>query len=317
MEKEKILITGGAGYLGNVMTRKFLDEGFNVTCLDNFMYRQDYSIFPLTSNPNFEFVYGDVRDNELLEKLVPQFDVIIPLAAIVGMPACKQKPFDSQSINRDAIINLNRIRSKDQKLIFPNTNSGYGTKSGEYYCTEETPLEPISHYGIMKCEAEKDILESDKDAVVFRLASVFGVSPRMRLELSFHDAVMQAITRKSIVVSEGDSTRNYIYIRDIADAFNYSINSYNSLTKGRVYNLGSDGANISKINLAKKVAEHIPGTIIYEDNITKDPDKRNYMVSNEKLRQAGFEANTSIDKGIEEVTKAFSIILRNDPGRNM
>jgi nucleoside-diphosphate-sugar epimerase len=316
MNKEKVLITGGAGYLGNAITRRLLDEGVQVACLDNLMYRQDNSILPLAANPDFEFVYGDVRDEGLLKEIVPKYDTLIPLAAIVGMPACKQKPFDAISINRDAVISLNRIRSPSQKLIYPNTNSGYGTKSGAFYCTEETPLEPISLYGIMKCEAEKAVLDSD-NGLVFRLASVFGVSSRMRLELSFHDAIMQALTRKSIIVSEGESTRNYIYIGDIASAFNFAVQNYSSLIPGKVYNLGSDGANISKIKLAEKVRDHIPGTMVYEDTVTKDPDKRNYMVSNDKLRKAGFEANTSIDKGIAEVTRAFSIVVKNDAGRNL
>ncbi len=316
MAKEKVLITGGAGYLGNIFTKKLLDEGFKVTCLDNLMYRQDYSLLPLASNPNFDFIYGDVRDEQLLKEIIPKSDTIVPLAAIVGMPACKQKPFDAESINRDSIISLDKIRSRNQKLIYPNTNSGYGTKSGQFHCTEETPLEPISLYGITKCQAEKAILDSDKDAIVLRLASVFGVSPRMRLELSLHDMIVQALNKRAIVLTEGDSMRNYIYIKDIAKAFQHCVENYDSM-KNNVYNLGSDNANISKKDLAEKVRKHIPGTEIHQDDINKDPDKRNYLVSNEKLRQAGFEATTSIDYGLQELTKVISIMLKNNPHSNL
>ncbi len=315
-EKEKILITGGAGYLGNVMARNFLNNGYKVTCLDNLMYRQDYSIFPLASNRNFDFIFGDVRDGDLLKRIVQKYDIIIPLAAIVGSPACDARPFDAVTVNRDAVSSINKIRSNNQMLIFPNTNSGYGTKSGQYHCDEKTPLEPISVYGISKVEAERSITESGKDAVVFRLASVFGISPRMRLDLSFHKMVMDALTNKSIVLSEGNYTRNYIYIGDIARAFQHAIENYDNM-KGEVYNLGSDEANISKMDLAKKVASHIPNTLIYENNQEKDQDKRNYLVSNEKLKNAGFKAETSLDHGIEDLIKGVSIMLRNNPNRNL
>lgn len=317
MGKEKVLVTGGAGYLGNVITRRLLDENYEVTCLDNLMYRQDAPISALSSNSDFDFIYGDVQDNTLLKKLVPDFDIIIPLAAIVGMPACNRRPFLAGPINRDAVINLNEARSNSQRVIFPNTNSGYGTKSGEFHCTEETPLEPISLYGITKVEAERALLDSDKDSIVLRLASVFGMSQRMRLELSFHDMVVQALKRKAIVLTEGDSTRNYVYIQDVAGAFLHSIEHYEEMVDKRVFNLGSDDANITKRGLAEKVQEHISGTQILEDEITQDVDKRNYLVSNERLRKAGFEATTSISQGIAEVTKGVAIMLENDPHSNM
>ncbi len=313
---EKVLITGGAGYLGNVLSRHLLQEGYEVTCLDNLIYRQDYSIFPLAAHSQFHFIYGDARDERLLKEVVPKHDVIIPLAAIVGAPACDARPFDTKTVNQDAIVTLNEMRSSQQKLVFPNTNSGYGTKSGDYHCDEKTPLEPVSLYGVTKCAAEKAIRESGKDAVVFRLASVFGVSPRMRLDLSFHKMVVDALTNKAIVLSEGNYTRNYIYIGDIAKAFTHALDHYGEM-KGNVYNLGSDAANISKANLARKVAEHVPRTEIYENGNEKDQDVRNYLVSNDKLRKAGFEARTSLDHGIQEVIKGVSIMLRNNPHRNV
>ncbi|MDP1728864.1 MAG: NAD(P)-dependent oxidoreductase [archaeon] len=316
MSKESILITGGAGFLGNIITRHFLGNGHKVGCLDNLMYRQDYSIMPLASDPNFEFIFGDVRDEALLKKQVPKFDVIFPLAAIVGGPACEHRPFDAQTINQDAVVLIEKIMGAGQKIVFPNTNSGYGTKSGTFHCNEMTPLEPISLYGKTKCAAEDAVRGSNKGSVVYRLASVFGVSPRMRAELSFHDMVLQAMTTGAIVMSEGSFTRNYVYIKDVASAFEYASNNYDSM-KGEAFNLGCDDANITRRGLAQKVATHIPGTIIYENESKADPDKRNYLVSNEKLRKAGFEAKTSIDYGIQEVIRGFSIMLKNNPNKNV
>lgn len=315
-EKESILITGGAGYLGNIISRNFLDKGYRVGCLDNLMYRQDYSIAPLASNPYFEFIFGDVRDRLLLKEQVPKFDIIVPLAAVVGAPACAYRPFEAQTVNEDAIRILEEIRSKNQKVIFPNTNSGYGTKSGQFKCDETTPLEPISLYGKTKCAAEDILLKSDKGSVVYRLASVFGMSPRMRLDLSFHDMVLQALTQHAIVMSEGGFTRNYIYIGDIAKGFQYAVENYDNMV-GEAFNLGLDEGNIKRTDLAHKVAMHITGTLIYENTSKADPDKRNYLVSNEKLRKAGFEAKTSIDYGIDELKKGLSIMLKNNPNRNV
>lgn len=316
MRKERVLITGGAGYLGNVLTRRLLDDGHQVSCIDNLLYRQDYSIFPLASNPRFNFIYGDARDERRLTEIVPQHDIIIPLAAIVGAPASKARPVDTQTLNEDAIVALNKIRSSQQLMIFPNTNSGYGTRTGQYKCDESTPLEPVSLYGITKCNAEKAITDSEKGFVVFRLASVFGVSPRMRLDLSQHKMILQALTYKTIPLSEGNNTRNYIYIGDVASAFQFAIANYDEMS-GNVYNCGSDGANISKGDLATKIAGHVPGTRIFVNETEKDEDKRNYLVSNEKLRKAGFEATTSLDTGIQEVIRGLSIMSGNNPHSNI
>jgi|TARA_Y100000310_G_scaffold343477_1_gene451300 nucleoside-diphosphate-sugar epimerase len=317
MERKKVLVTGGAGYLGNVLTRKLLDEGHQVTCLDNLMYRQKDSIFPLATNSDFEFVHGDVRDDRVLKDLVPKHDTIIPLAAIVGFDACKQEPYNARTTNQEAIELLGFIRSASQQLIFPNTNSGYGTKTGEVHCTEDTDLEPISLYGQTKCAAERSILESNMGGVVFRLASVFGISPRMRVELSFHDMVMQALTKRNIVVVEGNAKRNHVHISDIADGFYFAMEHYNKMQDQQVFNLGSDEANLSRMQLAKKVADYIPGTAISEDTVYEDPDKRDYIVSNERLKEAGFKAKTTVEQGIKEVTKGFSIMISNDADRNM
>ncbi|NCO11756.1 hypothetical protein CO038_01135 [Candidatus Pacearchaeota archaeon CG_4_9_14_0_2_um_filter_39_13] len=316
MAKERVLITGGAGFLGNVLTRRFLGEGHKVTCLDNLMYRQDQSIMPLAANPDFEFVFGDVRDRALMEEQVPRHDIVFHMAAIVGAPASEQRPFDTKSINQDSVAILESVRGKGQKVVFPNTNSGYGTKSGQFHCDETTPLEPISLYGVTKCAGEDILLQSGKGAVVYRLASVFGISPRMRLDLSFHDMVLQALSTGAIVMSEGSFTRNYVHIQDVASGFQHAIQNYDSMV-GEAFNLGSDGANITRKDLAMKVSQRIPGTVVYENEGKADLDKRNYLVSNEKLRRVGFEANRTIDQGIEEVRRGLAIMLKNNPYRNV
>ncbi len=311
MEKEKVLITGGAGYLGSILTEHLLDKDYKVTCLDNLKHRQN-SLLTYTSNPDFDFVYGDVRNQSLLEKLISDSDVIIPLAAIVGMPACDLNPEEALSINKDAIVKLNKIRSHDQKLIFPNTNSGYGTKSGELYCDEETPLEPISLYGKTKVEAEKHLLESEKPAITLRLATVFGISPRMRTDLLVNDFVLKAIREGSVVIYEGDFKRNYIHIKDVARAFEHCINNFEDM-KNQPYNVGLENANLSKIELAEKIKSHIPNFEIISMEIGEDPDKRNYIVSNQKILRTGFSPEFSLDDGIKELIKGYNILLKNDP----
>jgi len=242
---ERVLITGGAGYIGSFLIGHLLNKGNKVTCLDNLLYGQK-SLFHYCNNSNFEFIYGDARNKKLLENIVPDFDILIPLAALVGAPLCDLKPKDAKSTNLDAIIMLNEIRSKNQKIIFPTTNSGYGTKSRKKFCTEETPLEPISLYGQLKCQAEKYLLEFEKDVITLRLATVFGISPRMRTDLLVNDFVLKAVRDGVIIIYEGDSKRNYIHIKDIAKAFEHCIKNYESM-KNETYNVGLSSANISKL----------------------------------------------------------------------
>tara|TARA_Y100000034_G_scaffold128045_1_gene181968 strand:- start:32 stop:979 length:948 start_codon:yes stop_codon:yes gene_type:complete len=315
MTKEKVLITGGAGYLGSVLTGHLLEKGFKVTCLDDLRFRQD-SLLPCANNPNFDFIYGDVRDTSLLERTVSHFDVLIPLAAVVGMPACDLNPEEAEKINLGAIIKLDEIRSPNQKIIFPNTNSGYGTKSGEVYCTEETPLEPISFYGETKVKAEKHLLESEKSAITLRLATVFGTSPRMRTDLLVNDFVLKAVRDGSVVIYEGDSKRNYIHIRDVARVFKHCIENFDSM-KNKPYNVGLEDANISKIELAKKIRKHVSKFEIVEREIGEDPDKRDYIVSNKRILGTGFVPEFSLDDGIKELIKGYDILLRNDPYKNV
>jgi len=302
-----ILVTGGAGYLGSILCEHLLAAGYRVTVLDKLMYGQ-HSLFHLFANPNFEFVFGVARDEALLKRLVKDTDVIIPLAAIVGAPACDRDPWLAQSVNLEAVQLLNRLRSPQQLIIYPNTNSGYGTKSGEAFCTEETPLDPISLYGQTKVQAELELLNSP-NTITLRLATVFGMSPRMRLDLLVNHFVYAAITDGYVVIFEKDFKRNYVHIRDVADCFLYCLTHTDKML-GRPFNLGLDDANLSKEELALKVKDYVPKFYLHFAPLGSDPDKRNYVVSNQRLREAGFEARRSLDEGIQELLKGYRLFGR-------
>jgi len=304
----KITILGGAGYLGSIMTEHLLDEGHEVTVLDNLYYGQN-TLFHFCANTNFDFVFGDVRNLELVKETIKDSDFIIPLAAIVGAPACDRVPDDAKSINYQSIVELIKLRSPNQKIIYPTTNSGYGTKSGETFCTEETPLEPISLYGKTKVDAEKALLEAG-NVITLRLATVFETSPRMRVDLLVNDFVNKAVTDRYIVVFEKDFKRNYIHIRDVARCFAHCIKNFDSM-KNNAYNVGLDEANLSKEELVNKIKEYYPNFYIHFSEIGKDPDKRNYIVSNEKIMKTGFECKYDINSGIVELAKGFAIMQDN------
>lgn len=306
---KKILVTGGAGYLGSVLCGILLDAGYQVTALDNLLYRQ-YSLFHLCANPNFKFVFGDVRDEKLMGDLIKGVDIIIPLAAIVGAPACDLDPQLATSVNLDAIKLLNKLRSKDQLVIYPTTNSGYGTKSGEVLCTEETPLEPISLYGRTKSDAEKELLSSP-NTISLRLATVFGMSPRMRIDLLVNHFVYVAVKDGYIVIFEKDFKRNFIHIRDVADCFLHCITNFEKMV-GCPFNVGLDEANLSKEELALKIREFIPNFYIHFSEVGTDPDKRNYIVSNQRLKDAGFVAKRSLEDGIKELIKGYQLMHREE-----
>ncbi|MEE3719515.1 NAD(P)-dependent oxidoreductase [Tumidithrix elongata RA019] len=305
--KAHILVTGASGYLGSVLCEHLLAAGYRVTALDNLMFGQ-HSLFHFCANPNFEFVNGDARDEALIKELLENVDVIIPLAAIVGAPACNRDRYLAKSVNLEAIQLINRLRSPQQLVVYPTTNSGYGTKSGDTYCTEETPLEPISLYGQTKVEAEQEILNAP-NTITLRLATVFGMSPRMRLDLLVNHFVYTAVTDKYIVIFEKDFKRNYVHIRDVADCMIYCIEHSDRMV-GRPYNVGLDAANLSKEELALKVKEYIPSFYIHFGAIGSDPDKRNYIVSNQRLREAGFEAKRTLDDGIKELIKGYRMLGR-------
>jgi nucleoside-diphosphate-sugar epimerase len=303
-----VLITGGAGYLGSILCEHLLVAGYKVTVIDNLMYGQN-SLFHLCENDSFDFVRGDVRDESCVKQSLKKCDIIIPLAAIVGAPACDRDPWLAQSVNFEAIRLINRLRSPNQLIVFPNTNSGYGTKTGNTFCTEETPLEPITLYGQTKVRAESELLNSP-NAIALRLATVFGMSPRLRLDLLVNHFVYAAITDGYLVVFEKDFKRNFVHIRDIANCFHHCIKNAARMI-GKAYNVGLDTANLSKGEIAQKVKEHVPSLFVHFSEIRGDPDKRNYIVSNQRLRETGFEAKRSLDDGIIELLKGCRMLPRN------
>ena len=302
-----VLITGGAGYLGSILCEHLLDCGYHVTAVDSLVYGQ-HSLLQFCENKHFDFLLGDTRDEDLMRNALKTADVVIPLAAVVGAPACSRCPWDAQSVNLDAIRMINRLRTPSQLIIFPTTNSGYGSKSGGVFCTEETPLEPISLYGQTKVEAERELLQSP-NAITLRLATVFGVSPRMRLDLLVNHFVYAADKDGFIVIFEKDFKRNYIHIRDVADCFIHCIENSERMV-GRPYNVGLDAANLSKEELALKIKQYVPGFYIHFGEIGSDPDRRNYIVSNQRLREHGFEARRSLDDGIKELLKSYRMLGR-------
>lgn len=303
-----ILITGGAGYLGSVLVPILLLKGWKVKVLDNLMYRQT-SLLDHCYNSKFTFVNGDVRNVSLLKQLISDVDVIIPLAALVGAPLCERDPIATLSINYEAIKNINTLRSKNQLIIYPTTNSGYGVGSEGIFCNEETPLNPISLYGKTKVDAESLLLQSE-NIITFRLATVFGMSPRMRLDLLVNDFTYKAYNDRYIVLFEAHFKRNFIHIRDVVKAFIFGIENFDAM-KNQPYNIGLSTANLSKLELCEKIKEHIPDFFITESEINEDPDKRNYIVSNEKIEKKGFSCDFSIEMGIQELIKGFNIINNN------
>ena len=303
-----ILITGGAGYLGSVITPLLVNKGYDVTVYDNLMYNQ-LTLSDLCYKSNFKFVYGDVRDYKKLNEYVQKADVIIPLAAIVGFPACEKDKQLAEEVNYNQIYDLITNTSKEQTIIFPNTNSGYGTRSSGI-CTENQKLQPISHYGITKCNAE-DILLQNGNAIIFRFATVFGVSPRMRLDLLVNEFVYKALTDKYITIFERKAVRNYIHIRDVASVFEWMV-VHRDIHRGEIFNVGLSDANINKQQLAEMIKKYISDFAITYSDYYEDPDKRDYIVSNEKVESTGWLPKYNLDDGIKELIMAYQIIINND-----
>lgn len=303
----KVLITGGAGYLGSVIVGKMLTAGYEVIVLDKLTFNQT-SLLHYTSNSKFKFIYGDVRNEKLLEKLCKQSDVIIPLAAIVGFPACAADPKLAKEINFDQIVNIVKFTNKsNKKILYPNTNSGYGLGTGQTECTEESPLTPISVYGQTKCDAE-NFLQTSTDAIIFRLATVFGVSTRMRTDLLVNDFTYKAITDKYIVVFEKTFKRNFIHIEDVANAFLFMLENYDTY-KHEIFNLGLSDANLSKQELLEKIQTHVKDFAVSYNDYYEDPDKRDYIVSNEKIEATGWKPEWSLDRGIEQLIMAYQMVV--------
>lgn len=292
-----------------MLTGRLLACGMDVVVVDSLIYRQT-SLLHYFDSPRFSFVRGDVRDERLIRDLVRDRDVILPLAAIVGAPACARDPGLSTAVNRDAIMMLDSVRSRSQALIFPTTNSGYGTTTGGSYCTERTPLAPISVYGRDKVEAERALLDRG-DVVTLRFATVFGVSPRMRLDLLVNDFTFRALRDRFLVIFEKQFKRNFLHILDAADCFLFCIEHFAEM-KNEPYNVGLNEANISKEELALAIQRHLPNLYIHFAEVGSDPDKRNYVVSNDKINARGFTASRSLDEGIRHLIRAYAMVGKSD-----
>ncbi|WMI30420.1 MAG: NAD(P)-dependent oxidoreductase [Candidatus Organicella extenuata] len=303
-----ILITGGSGYIGSVLVPALLYLNYNVTVIDNFYYKQT-SLLPNCYSKNFTIINGDCRDEKLLTEHLNKCGVVIPLAAIVGAPLCSKDPFNAKSINEDAIIKLCSLLKEGHRVIYPTTNSGYGIGQKGKFCDENTPLNPISLYGKTKVAAEKAVL-GRKNSISYRLATVFGTSSRMRLDLLVNDFVYRAVNDKCVTIFEGHFKRNYIHIRDVVRAFLFAISNFSRM-KGNAYNVGLNKANLSKLELCAIIKKSLPEFIFREDSTGFDLDKRDYIVSNDKLMSLGFNPLDSLESGIEELKKAYVFIKNN------
>jgi len=300
-----ILVTGGAGYLGSTLVPDLLNEGHKVTVLDNFMFKQN-SLNHCCYHPNFSIVKGDIRQKEIMSDLMKKSDVIIPLAALVGAPLCSLDPIGATTTNHDAIELMLKLLSKDQIVLMPTTNSAYGVGEKDNYCNENSPLRPISQYAIEKVEIEKKLMDKP-NAISFRLATVFGMSPRMRIDLLVNDFTYRAVNDKFVVLFESHFKRNYIHVRDVSRVFRHALNNHDSM-KGEIYNVGLSEANVSKKELCQTIQKQLPNFIFIDEQISKDPDQRNYIVSNEKIESTGFKTEFSLDRGIGELIKGYTMI---------
>lgn len=300
----KIVVTGGAGYIGSMLVSDLLNSGHKVTVIDNLTYNQT-SISHLIGNKNLEFVFKDIRNVSDIKNYYSQADVIIPLAAIVGAPACAKDPLLATSTNKEAIIDMLKILSTNQRVIMPTTNSAYGSGDGMNYCDETSELNPLSLYAKNKVEIEKVVMDNH-NSTSFRLATVFGVSPRMRLDLLVNNFVHRALKDRFIVLFEGNFKRNYIHLKDVVQAFDLAIN-FPEKFKGQIFNVGLSNANISKNELCEKIKHQLPDFVYFNSDIGSDPDKRNYLVSNEKIESTGFKHTVDLDEGIAELIKGLPI----------
>jgi len=307
----KILVTGGAGYIGSMLVPRLLELGYDVTVIDNFMFKQS-SLNQVCSSKKFKIINGDIRDKSLMKKLLSSNDIVIPLAAIVGAPLCNKDPFNAQSINSDAIKEMLKIVSLDQYILMPTTNSAYGTGDENHFCDEKSVLRPISKYAKDKVEIEK-ILMDRKNSISYRLATVFGMSPRMRIDLLVNDFTYRAYHDSSLIIFEGHFKRNYIHVKDVVNAFTHALNNLEKM-KSEIYNVGLSDANLSKLELCEEIKKQISGFTFVEEKLKKDPDQRNYIVSNKKIENTGFAPKFTLEDGIKELIKGFSMIKNQNFG---
>lgn len=306
-----ILVTGGAGYIGSVLVPDLLGAGHKVTVIDNFMFRQS-SLNMVCNNPNFSVIKGDIRLEDVMKPLIKNADVVIPLAALVGAPLCNLDPIGASTVNHDAIKMMLRLLSREQRILMPTTNSAYGSGDKDNFCTEETELKPISRYAIDKVEIEK-VLMTRENSISFRLATVFGMSPRMRIDLLVNDFTYRAFNDRFIVLFESNFKRNYVHVKDISRVFQHGIDKFDTI-KGEIYNVGLSEANVSKKELCAVIKNHLPEFTVIEAQIGKDPDQRNYIVSNQKIERTGFKATISLDDGIVELIKGYTMLKNSKYG---
>jgi len=304
----KVLITGGAGYIGSVLTPLLLANGHRVTVLDNFLYQQS-SLLDCCRDQKLAIVRGDARDERLLAGLIPKADAILPLACLTGAPICARDPETAKAVNYDAIRLVAELASREQMVVYPCTNSGYGIGQADIHCDETTPLKPVSLYGRLKVDAEHYLLE--RGFLTLRFATLFGVSPRMRLDLLVNDFTYRAVVDRFIVLFEPHFKRNYLHVRDAARSFLHALGNYDRM-KGQPYNVGLSDANLSKWELCEVIRRHIPEFYFTGAEVGEDPDKRNYIVSNQKIEATGFKPGISLDEGIQELIKGYQIVRRTD-----
>lgn len=303
-----VLVTGAAGYIGSVLVGDLLRDGHKVIAVDNFSFGQA-SLLDCCRYETLRIVRGDIRDERLMKPLLAEADVVIPLACLVGAPICAQRPLEARSINLEAVKMLLDHSSQEQMFLSPTTNSGYGVGEEGIYCTEESPLRPVSLYGTLKVELENHLLDSGH-AISFRLATAFGVSPRMRIDLLVNDFTYRAVNDRFVVLFEAHFKRNYIHVRDISLAFRHGLANFDSM-KAQAYNVGLSDANLSKMELCQEIRKQVPEFHVLESDIGKDPDQRNYIVSNEKLEKTGYQPQVSLQKGIAELIRGYQVVKRN------
>ena len=300
-----ILVTGGAGYLGSTLVPDLLQLGHKITVLDSFMYKQA-SLNHVCHQPNFSVLKGDIRIESVMAPLIKKADIVIPLAALVGAPMCSQDPVGATTVNHDAIILMLKLLSKQQMVLMPTTNSAYGTGDKNNFCTEESPLNPISIYAKEKVAIEKELMQRE-NAISFRLATVFGMSPRMRIDLLVNDFTYRAVYDRFVVLFESSFKRNYVHVRDVSHVFQHAIENFDTM-KGQIYNVGLSEANVSKRELCEHIQKQVPDFVFLDAPVGKDPDQRNYIVSNAKIEATGFKPMYSLDAGISDLIKGYTMI---------